>query len=284
MGRLDSTSTPRAKTSTSSATYRTPLMTPPPTPQKPKPKSERKDQALLKQPFKANKLKEILEGTKSKKQVKREHVRQAARAAEPANNGPSKPVKHKSVTFDAVVAHMDAIVKRSASKPTATLAPVPTHSLPPPKPLYHSAHPRSDTYATIQTETPNCHSAADFCLTTPFDSATFTHPDPILSSVHEFLLGMRAEQSALCQQTDTLELRLRGTLSTAERRRVEKMLELTVALGCELVIEEGGFGEVCERRMGDEGWDLEGEFKGLSARVGRAVEVYDAMVGGLRGN
>jgi hypothetical protein len=258
-------------------------MTPPPTPKKPKHKPARKDEAHLEHPSKAKKLKENLEGTKSKKEAKGEHVRQAARTAEPANNSRSKPVKHKSVTLDATVTRMDAIAQHSASKPTAKHAPTPTHPLPTPKPLHHSAHPKLDTYAITPTQTPTYNSVTGFCLTTPFDSTAFTHPDPILSSAHEFLLGIRAEQSALCQQTNMLELRLKGTLSTGERRRVEETLELTVALGCELVIEEGGFREVCERCMGDEGWDLEGEFEGLKGRVGRAVEVYDGRMGELKG-
>jgi hypothetical protein len=278
MGRTESTSTARAKRSTSYATHSAPLMTPPPTPQKPKPKPARKDEAQLQYASTAHNLKGILEGTETKGHVKHKHVRQAARIAEPANNSPSKPTNRKSVTFDAVVVHMDALVQRSASKPTTTLAPLPAHS---PTPPSHSAH----SIPAAKTETRKYDSTANFDLTPildSFGSNDFAHPDPVLASAHEFLLGIRAEQSALCAQTDMLERRLKGTLSTAERRRVEKVLELMVALGCELVIEEGGFREVCERRMGDKGWDLEREFHGLRERVGKVVEVFDGRMGNLK--
>jgi hypothetical protein len=102
---------PRSKKSIPSAAHHSPLMTPPPTPQKPKPKPQTNDGVHAKHASKADKPVEV----HPNKKTKRSDCRQAARAAEAANNTPSKSLKRKSVTFEDVVQHMDEIVQRSAS-------------------------------------------------------------------------------------------------------------------------------------------------------------------------
>jgi hypothetical protein len=129
----------------------------------------------------------------------------------------------------------------------------------------------------------------------------FTSQDPssctALSATHEFIRGMQHEQSELCRTTDELELQIRkiksttstgswGLITAADDRarvqRLERMLGLTIALCFELLLEEGAFRDVCDRKIGKRGFDLGRELELLKGRVGAMVLEYDLAAGELR--
>jgi hypothetical protein len=275
MDRLESTSTPRSKKSIPFAAHHPPLMTPPPTPQKPKPKSQTNNGVHAKHASKADKPVEA----HPDKKTKRSDRRQATRAAAPANNSSRKSLKRKSFTFEEVVQEMDAIVQRRASH--ATSAPSS------PTPLRCTTQPtRTNTQMHNAAINAYDSEALTADLESLLSSSSFpqTHTSRLLSPATEFLLAIRAEQSCLCEATDALELAIKelkasGVKNSSEIERLEEMWELTVGLGCELVVEEGGFMDICGR--GETG--LEEEFEGLQRRVGKAVEEFDGRMGLLRG-
>jgi hypothetical protein len=262
---------PRSKKSIPFAAHHPPLMTPPPTPRKPKPKPQTSDGVHVKHTSKPDKPVEA----HPDKKTKRSDRRQAARAADPANNSPSKSLKRKSVTFEELVQEMDEIVQRSASHATSALPSPPT-----PTPLRRATEPTQtqiDAVDAYDSEDP-----LESLLSSSFPPQPNT--PPLLSPAIEFLLAIRAEQSCLCEATDALELAIKelkasGVRNSSEMERLEEMWELTVELGSELVLEEGGFRDVCGR--GETG--LEEEFEGLQRRVGKAVEEFDGRMGLLRG-
>jgi hypothetical protein len=141
----------------------------------------------------------------------------------------------------------------------------------------HSLNPLEQLLAIDDLSSPVAHDP---------DSKTST-----LAAAHAFIRGMQAEQSDLCQMTDELEMSIRAMktdiskLTEAERvqpERLERMLGLTIALCFELLLEEGAFRDVCDKRMGDGWFDLDDEFGELTGRIGEMVEAYDEEMGELR--
>jgi hypothetical protein len=285
---LESTSTPRSKKSIPFAAHHPPLMTPPPTPQKPKPKPQTNDGVHAKH---ASKVDKPVEAHPDKK-TKRSDRRQAARAADPANNSQYKSLKRKSVTFEEVVQEMDEIVQRSASHATSAPSSPPT-----PTPVRRTRINTQIHIAAIDTYDSEAVTADLESLESLLSSSSFpqTHTSRLLSPATEFLLAIRAEQSCLCEATDALELAIKelkasGVKNSSEMKRLEEMLELTVELGSELVLEEGGFRDVCGNIWeegwgleGEVGWSLEEEFGGMKMRVKRCVEEFDGRMEVLRG-
>jgi hypothetical protein len=280
---------PRSKKSIPFAAHHPPLMTPPPTPRKPKPKPQTSDGVHVKHTSKPDKPVEA----HPDKKTKRSDRRQAARAAEPANNSLSKSLKRKSVTVEEVVQEMDEIVQRSASHATSAPSSPPT-----PTPVRRTRINTQIHIAALDAYDSEAFTTDLESLESPLSSSSSfpqTHTPRLHSSATEFLLAIRAEQSCLCEATDALELAIKGLKASGvrnsrEMERLEEMWELTVGLGCELVLEEGEFRDVCgniwEEGRGMEGkggFDLEEEFEGMKMRVKRVVEGFDGRMEVLRG-
>jgi hypothetical protein len=263
-------------------------MTPPPTPQKPKPKPQTDGGVHAKHASKPDKPVEVHQDKKTKQKDRR----QAARAAAPANNSSSKSLKRKSVTVEEVVQEMDEIVQRSASHATSAPSSPPT-----PTPVRRTRINPQMHFASIDAYDSEAVTADLESLESLLSSFSFsqTHTSHLLSPATEFLLAIRAEQSCLCEATDALEfaikeLKASGVRNSREMERLEEMWELTVGLGCELVLEEGEFRDICGR-MGKQGWGLEGEagwsleeeFEEMKMRVKRCVEAFDGRMEVLSG-
>ncbi|KAF1920184.1 hypothetical protein BDU57DRAFT_543939 [Ampelomyces quisqualis] len=142
---------------------------------------------------------------------------------------------------------------------------------------------RNCTFSASSNPLERLLSADDFSATLLDDPIA-----PAICASHEFILGMQHEQSELWAKTEGLEAQmadLRRTSKAASCSRfacLEKMLGLTIALSFELLLEEGAFRDMYEKKHRCEEFDLGRVFAQMRTRVGLVIEEYDCNMERLR--
>lgn len=141
---------------------------------------------------------------------------------------------------------------------------------------------RNDTFRTSSNTLETLLVADDSSALLNEDSNT-----PAMSASLEFLIGMQHEQSELLAKTEELEADIKGicnpvwdmeSVDHVKIARLETMLGMTLALYFELLLEEGAFRDLYEKKRGHEEFNLGVAFAQLRQKVGLVIGEYDVKM------